>query len=261
MPEQPPSPQRFYHELAPWWPLLSPVDEYEAEAAEFARLITTTDPAAPVRDVLELGSGGGHNAFHLKRQFTMTLVDIADEMLEQSRRLNPECEHVQGDMRDVRLGRTFDAVFVHDAVMYLTTDADLRAAMRTAYVHCRPGGVTLIAPDWIAETFQPGTSHGGADAADGRGARYLEWSWDPDPDDTEARSEFAFLLRDADGTVRMAHDSHVWGLFPRDVWLRVLASEGFEVEAVTERTDEDRPPRELYVCRRPGRNDGSPSAS
>jgi hypothetical protein len=37
-------------------------------------------------------------------------------MLEVSRRLNPDCEHPPGDIRSVRLGRTFDVVFVHDAI-------------------------------------------------------------------------------------------------------------------------------------------------
>jgi hypothetical protein len=31
---------------------------------------------------------------------------------------------VEGDMRTTRLGRQFDAVFVHDAVCYMTTEAD-----------------------------------------------------------------------------------------------------------------------------------------
>ena len=47
-------------------------------------------------------------------------------MLALSRALNPECEHLAGDMRTLRLGRVFDAVFVHDAVCYMTTRADLR---------------------------------------------------------------------------------------------------------------------------------------
>ncbi|MEA2702730.1 MAG: hypothetical protein QOD63_675, partial [Actinomycetota bacterium] len=68
--------------------------------------------------MLELGSGGGHNAVHLVADFAMTLVDLSDQMLDVSRRLNPGCEHVVGDMRTVRLGRSFDAVFVHDAVDY-----------------------------------------------------------------------------------------------------------------------------------------------
>lgn len=53
----------FYSELAPFWPLLSPVEEYADEAAWIARVIGSRAPSA--RTLLELGSGGGHNAFHL----------------------------------------------------------------------------------------------------------------------------------------------------------------------------------------------------
>jgi len=70
---------RFYGELAPWWPLISPPEEYTEEAAFAARMLQTA--SIPVHDVLELGSGGGHNALHLKRHFTMTLVDLSDGML------------------------------------------------------------------------------------------------------------------------------------------------------------------------------------
>jgi hypothetical protein len=38
---------------------------------------------------------------------------------------DPECEHLQGDMRELRIDRTFDAVFVHDAIAYMTTEEDL----------------------------------------------------------------------------------------------------------------------------------------
>lgn len=84
-------------------------------------------------------------------------------MLAVSAALNPDCEHRQGDMRTVRIGRTFDAVFVHDAVMYMTTERDLRAAIETAFVHCRPGGAALFAPDCVCETFVSETEHGGHD--------------------------------------------------------------------------------------------------
>ena len=59
----------------------------------------------------------------------MTLVDLSARMLEASRRLNPECAQVRGDMRTVRLGRMFDAEFVHDAIVYPTRQ---RAAQRVA---------------------------------------------------------------------------------------------------------------------------------
>ena len=105
---------RFYGELAIWWPLISPLEDYEEEASFAATLLSSA--SIPVAEVLELGSGGGHNASYLKARFAMTLVDLSEEMLDVSRRLNPDCEHLAGDMRSVRLGRSFDAVFVHDAI-------------------------------------------------------------------------------------------------------------------------------------------------
>ena len=236
---------RFYSDLAEWWPLISPPEEYEEEAAFAAAMLRMADP--PTRTVLELGSGGGSNAFHLKREFEMTLVDLSPDMLAVSRQLNPECEHLLGDMRTLRLGRNFDAVFLHDAIDYMTTEAELRQAVATAYEHCRVGGVAVLVPDNIAENFLPETDHGGHDAPDGRGARYLSWSSDPDSDDTRTRTDYAFLLRTADGTVTVAHDTHEFGLFPRALWLTVLADAGLRPRSVAEVTREDRLPREVFV--------------
>lgn len=236
----------FYGDLAAWWPRLSEVEDYEEEATFAGALLAGGE--SPARTVLELGSGGGHNAFYLKRQFALTLVDLSPDMLAVSRRLNPECEHLVGDMRTVRLDRTFDAVFVHDAITYMTTAADLTAAMATAAAHCRPGGQVVLMPDEITETFEPSTDHGGSDnEADGGGARYLSWSWDPDPTDTWIQTEYAFLIRHADGTVTSAHETHRTGLFPRATWLALMESVGLMPWTVTEETGEDRQPRELFL--------------
>ena len=129
----------FYKGIADWWPVISPPSEYAEEADLYVDMIYDA-AQRPVHEVLELGSGGGNNASHMKRAFGMTLVEPAEGMREVSRTLNPECTHLSGDMRDVRLGRTFDAVFIHDAVMYMTTEEDLRAALATAAAHLAPGG-------------------------------------------------------------------------------------------------------------------------
>src|SRR6059058_4645207 len=121
---------RLYTDLAPWFHLLTAPAEY-VEEAEFFRRAFLEAADVPPRTLLELGSGGGNIASYYKRHFQATLVDLSPQMLALSRRLNPECEHIQGDMRTVRLGRVFDAVFVHDAVVYLTTEEDLRQAMAT----------------------------------------------------------------------------------------------------------------------------------
>lgn len=216
---------RLYRELADWWPLLSAPEDYAAEAAEYRSLLGEAAPG-PVREVLELGSGGGNNASHLKHAFALTLVDRSREMLAVSESLNPECEHVEGDMRTVRLGRTFDAVFVHDAIAYITSAQDLAAVFATAIVHCRPGGPALFVPDWLTETFHPGTESGGHDGAD-RSMRYLEWRWDPDPSDETYRMDFAYLLREPDGSIHAEADRHVCGLFPEATWVALLEDSGF----------------------------------
>src|SRR5918992_2651431 len=130
---------KMYGELAGWWPLLSAPAAYAEEAEIYRRLLAEAADRPP-ETVLELGSGGGNNASHLKAHFRLTLVDLSAGMLDVSRELNPECEHVQGDMRAVRLGRVFDAVFVHDAIAYMTSEDDLRMVMGTAFVHWLPGG-------------------------------------------------------------------------------------------------------------------------
>lgn len=245
---------RFYGELAEWWPLLSPPGEYEEEAAFVAELLTTAAPG-PVRTVLELGSGGGHNAVHLGARFDLTLVDLSEPMLEVSRRLNPSARHVHGDMRTVRLGERFDAVFVHDAIEYMTSEDDLRAAMVTVYEHCRPGGTAVLVPDHTAETFAPGTDCGGTDGSDGRAARYLEWTWDPDPGDTCVSTEYVFVLRRPDGATETVHETHVTGLYPASTWRDLLTDVGFSsVSTVDEPTGDDetddRPARTFFVARR-----------
>lgn len=241
---------KLYGELASWWPLLSAPDEYAEEAAFYGdELVAACEP--PARTMLELGSGGGNNALHLKARFALTLVDPSEEMLAHSRALNPECEHVQGDMRDVRLGRQFDTVFVHDAICYMTTEADLRRAIATAFVHCRPGGAALFAPDHVREHFVASHDTGGSDAG-ARGLRYLEWTSDPDPADSTYVVDYAYLLRETDGTVRVEHDRHVEGLFSRADWLRLLDEAGFEARLVPfDHSAIERGTYVLFVARRP----------
>ncbi len=235
---------KLYNELAVWWPLLSPVAEYAEEAAFFVQvLIQAGLPPAP--SLLELGSGGGNNAHHMQHHFAhVTLTDLSTAMLALSRTLNPGCEHQQGDMRTLRLGRTFDAVFVHDAIEYMTTADDLRAALVTAAVHCKPGGWALFVPDYVQETFEPGTEHGGDDG-EGRSLRYLEWTHAPAQGATQYTTDYVYVMREGDGGVRVQHEEHICGIFPRETWLQLLREAGFAPEIV-----HDAYARELFLARR-----------
>lgn len=156
----------------------------------------------------------------------MTLSDVSPHMLAVSRAANPECEHIEGDMRSLRLGRVFDAVFVHDAITYMRTEHELHRAMTTAFVHCVPGGVAAFVPDLTRETWKAPTEHGGNDA-EGRAMRYLQWTWDPDPKDTEYVADMVYVLREGNEPPRVEYERHRLGLFPRATWLRLLGEVGF----------------------------------
>jgi SAM-dependent methyltransferase len=237
----------LYGSLVPWYRLIDPPEDHRDEAHSYeAALDGAISPRAET--LLELGSGAGHNAFHLKRRFRCTLSDISEPMLGLSRELNPECEHLTGDMRTLRLGMTFDAVLVHDAVMYMTTEADLAAVARTAFVHTRPGGAAVFAPDALRDTFREATALLEANAGQ-RSLRGLEWQWDPDPDDDVYEVDYCFLLRD--GThVEAVHDRHREGLFTKATWVRILESAGFVIGTFGRPRDDEGGEDEVFLCRR-----------
>jgi hypothetical protein len=219
----------MYDEFADWFHLITAPSEYVEEAGFYlARLKDTA--TRPVHTLLELGSGGGNNAFHYKRELALVVLsDISRAMLEVSQRINPELDHVHGDMRALRLGRTFNAVLAHDAISYMTSEADLEHAMRTAFVHLEPGGAALFAPDHTRENFaaRTETDCGGNDGDDGRAVRYLEWTYDSDPNDSTYAADYAFILHAPGEPARVAQDTHTCGLFSRATWLELMQRVGF----------------------------------
>ena len=216
---------KMYDDLAALWPLTSPPENYADEARHWREALRAH--LGPGRHrILELGAGGGNNLSHLTDEFDAVAVDLSPGMLEHSRRLNQAVEHHVGDMRTVRLGQRFDAVLIHDACGYLTSEDDLRATFATAAAHLRPGGLFICAPDWFRETF-PGTVvsvHGphGPTAE----VTFVDYVWDPDPSDTQIESVYVFFLR-REGRVEVVEDRHAIGLFRVDVWLALMEEAGF----------------------------------
>jgi SAM-dependent methyltransferase len=241
----PPLP-RLYAGLAPWWPLFSRPEDYGEEAAWIFATFLETLGRRP-EHILELGAGGGNVASHLRRQVRMTLNDLSKDMVEMSRHLNPDSEHVAGDMRSLRIGKTFDGVLIHDAIMYMTTVGDLTAALTTARAHLKSDGAIIVLPDYVAETFEPRVQSGGHDANDGsgRGLRYLAWSQPPKAGATVHDLDFAIMLRVADGTVDVFHDRHRLGVFARDTWREAFLGAGFAVPSVRR----DPWHREVFIAR------------
>ena len=222
---------RLYNDLAHLWPIISPPEEY-LEEAEYWRAALRARLGPGRHRILELGVGGGHLLSHLTADYQATGVDISEKMLALSQQLNPGVDHHVGDMRTVRLGRTFGAVLVHDAIGYMLSENDLRAVFATARAHLEPDGVFIVAPDWFRDTFQGTSVQHWIRSKDELELTFIEYRHDPDPSDTTIESLFYFILRN-DGEVRVEQDQHLTGLFPLDTWLKLLDQAGFEVEHVS----------------------------
>ncbi|MFZ5981273.1 MAG: class I SAM-dependent methyltransferase [Candidatus Zixiibacteriota bacterium] len=219
---------RLYYEFADMWPLLSDSKEYAGEARYWKEALR--DKLGEGRhEILELGVGGGNNLSHLTADFKATAVDLSDKMLDISRRLNPDVEHYVGDMRTVRLGMKFKAVIIHDAINYMLTEDDLRAAFKTAAEHLDKGGVFVTSPDYFRETFTDGAVRH-QKRTDGQTVLdYVEYEFDPDPDDTEYIYILTYFIRKG-AELRIEHDRHYGGLFPLKRWLELIDEAGFDVE-------------------------------
>ncbi len=216
---------RMYDELAHLWPLISPPADYAEEAA-FWRDALRENLGPGRHTILELGAGGGHNLSHLTSEFQATAVDLSAKMLEHCRRLNPDVPVHIGDMRSVRLGRTFRAVLIHDAINYMLTEEDLRNALATAAAHLEPGGILIMAPDHFRETFHPPHVRHSTNSDGETDFTLVEYWWDPDPGDTVIEAMYLYLIRTKDA-LRVEQDRHLTGLFPLQTWLDLMRNAGF----------------------------------
>ena len=236
--------EALYKELADWAHLLSPPHAYADEAANVMRWMEAA--AGPVHRVLELGSCAGQLCSQLPSEWEIELLDRSPAMLEMSRKINPDRVHHAQDMRSFELSGRFDAILLHDAVMYLQSPDELSQTFAQSFKHLRPGGALIVMPDFVAEEFEEHSI--GAAATEGdRAIQLMEWHWDPDPADQQVRVDFAIMLRDGK-ELRCVHDPHTMGSFSRQLWWDRLREAGFlPVEVPVDCLREE---GELFLCRR-----------
>ncbi|MCU0610609.1 MAG: class I SAM-dependent methyltransferase [Candidatus Eisenbacteria bacterium] len=243
---------RLYDDLAWLWPLWGAAEgDYALWCAQVVRLIRQYATGS-LGTILDIGCGGGKNAFNLKRHLQVTGLDLSPAMLELARALNPESEFLQGDMRSLELRRRFDCILLDDAITYMVTREDLAAAFAGAFRHLRSGGVMVVSPDETKETFQQNrtrVSYAETKAKpESIDVVFVENDYDPDPADDQFDGTLVYLIREA-GRLRVETDRHVLGLFPLEVWRTTLRSAGFEVhEEAPVMPDTVQP---VFVCVKP----------
>ncbi|MFP4501714.1 MAG: class I SAM-dependent methyltransferase [Candidatus Hydrogenedentota bacterium] len=227
---------RLYHDLAWLWPFVSRPEEYASEAA-YWRAVLREKLGFGTYALLELGAGGGHLLAHLATDFAVTAADAAPAMLRQARTLIPGLRCLAGDMRTLRLDHAFDAVIIHDAILYMTTAADLHAAFATAAAQLRPGGVLLTSVEQYQETFRDNVVEHATRSDGATTVTYVEYRCQPDAGAAVESRMVYFVRRGA--ALEVYHDRHVTGLFPFQTWVDAMAAAGFDVERYPYVTHQD----------------------
>lgn len=229
---------RLYTDLSWLWPMWGDAAAEYAHYCQYVTGLIRRYAERPAATLLDIGCGGGKNVLNLKREFNVTGVDLSSTMLEQAKDLNPECMFVQGDMRTIRLDRTFDAVLMDDAISYMSCLTDFVAAFRTAHAHLNPGGVLVTTPDVTTETFQQNKTSATPATRDGLDVVFVENVYDPDPTDDQYETTILYLIRDH-GRLRIETDHWTLGIFSLDTWRHVLRETGFEVHEGRYNTGDD----------------------
>ena len=157
-----PTEYRFYGELATWWPLISPPEEYLEEAGFVAGVLARRNgrPRRPgARQRRRTQRCAPQAALH--DDAGRPVGGDAGRLAPAQPGLRaPAGRHADGAPRsDLRRRLRPRRGGLHD------DREDLRRRW-TAFEHCRPGGVAVFVPDATAETFEESTDHGGRDGDD-----------------------------------------------------------------------------------------------
>lgn len=234
---------KLYEQLAHLWPLLSPAEDYAADADRISALIDANlnrDDSERRLDVVEFGAGGGHTLFFLSQDSQCTAVDLSDAMLENSRHINPDVMHIVADMRHAELGQQFDVVLIHDAIDYLTSEADIAATFRVAAKHLREGGLLIVAPTYVTETFVDGESMEDENGDDDTEIRFVSRIAAVADEPNLMEMHLTIFIRDlATQELSVETDKHTCGLFARQTWLNLMRDAGFDAKVDAFLQDED----------------------
>lgn len=208
--------------------------DYEAECDLVERVFAEYGDGG-FRSILDLGCGTGNHAVPLaQRGYEVVGVDRSEAMLARAReKAAGGVSFALGDIRDLRLGRTFDAVLVLFAVLgYQHSDEDVLAALRTARAHLRPSGLLLFdvwyGPAVLSE--RPGRRERTVENGSGRLVRSSEGRLDEERN--LCAVEFRLQRFEGEELVAETEETHEMRYFFADELESFLAAAGLQLRRI-----------------------------
>lgn len=181
------------------------------------------------RDILDVACGtGAHAALLVKSGHNVVGIDLNEEMLEIARRKVRNAIFVKGDMRDLKLDRTFDAVIcMFSSITYNQTLSELRKTLSGFHKHLKAKGIVVFDTHFLRENFVHG--HRGMTGYDDDELTIARFSFS-EKLGRKGRYTFSYLIREGNDFNYLKGDVHEIGLFSLSEIIRVMREAGFTAE-------------------------------
>ncbi len=217
---------KVYSDLAWTERIVSAPDDYKEETETYIKAIKEK-VSAELNSILHLGCGAGGHDFHFKKHFRVTGVDLSEAMLHEAKKLNPEINYIQGDMRTINLNQKFDVVAIPDSIMYMETIDDVKRVIQTAKRHLNPEGVLLLVIHTKGEFKNNNFAYTGTD----EDTHVTIFENNHIISESKYEATMVYLIRQ-NGHIEVHHDVHTLGLFSQDEWLSVLEENGLKTTMI-----------------------------
>lgn len=124
---------RVYHEM------YQSLFDYKKEFQKYNKILRKYK----CKKVLEIGCGSGNLApFFVKVGYNYLGVDLFQEMLKIAKKASPEAEFIQGDMRNLKMRKKFDAILITGkSFTYMVTNQDIMSTLQSIYGHLEKEGI------------------------------------------------------------------------------------------------------------------------
>ncbi|WP_248962793.1 class I SAM-dependent methyltransferase [Sphaerisporangium perillae] len=210
---------------------------YEADSQTLVKYIRERNASASA--LLDVACGTGRNLRSFADAFEhVEGVDLAEDMLRVAQKRLPGVPLHQGDMKDFRLDRRFDAITcLFSAIGYLDDAGQLNAALRCFGRHLKPGGVLVVEPWYFPDNALSGRVMGDVVTVGGQTISRLSHTV---VEGRAHRMTAHYLVADAESGIRHFTDLHMLSLFSRHEYETAFAEAGVaSVEFL--QTGRDRP--------------------
>ncbi len=212
------------------WDMISSPEEYES-FSKYILLKIKEHETLKTSTLLHLGCGSGCIDYTLKNHYSITSVDLSEDMVKSAILKNPECEYLVGDMRTFNLNRKFDAIILPDSTAYLLTETEIYSIFKNAKNMLNKDGLLLVMVEYDPEYFPQNRTTVEKVRKDDIELTFIENNYAKDLKENSFEATFIFLIRKK-GELDAVMDVHRAGLFKKEVWYNQMVKAGFKTELI-----------------------------